>query len=199
MQEVASASSIKYGNGTTKNSKFCAEFMSYKDEIILFLWIPYKMGESPRIGRARIWTDWQDRALIEGYVSQGVGTEINKTKRRVQKIIDAIDEGGYHFRFTIKSYDRLGSPISVRLPVKDSVGKKYIQEINIIIRNSKLRKTLVCEEIELILSHEKLCEQAREKASMSPEYKTLPSEVAGYDRSLESLLDLALEKWSDRV
>ncbi|MGB3513773.1 MAG: hypothetical protein WBA93_32110 [Microcoleaceae cyanobacterium] len=94
IQEFASAGSIKYASGSGKSSKFCAEFCSYKDEVILFLWLPYKGGESSRIGRARIWTDWQDKALIEGYVSSGVGTEINKHKRSMQKLIEAIQIGG---------------------------------------------------------------------------------------------------------
>lgn len=79
MQEVYNTGSIKYGNGTAKSSKYCAEFLlDKKYGLTLFLWLPYKGGQSQRIGRARIWTDWQDKALIEGYVSTGMGTEINK-------------------------------------------------------------------------------------------------------------------------
>ena len=46
IQEFASAGSIKYGSGSGKSSKFCAEFFLEKGELILFLWIPYKGGES---------------------------------------------------------------------------------------------------------------------------------------------------------
>ncbi|MDJ0552965.1 MAG: endonuclease NucS [Microcoleaceae cyanobacterium MO_207.B10] len=54
IQEFASAGSIKYGSGSGKSSKFCAEFCSYKDEVILFLWLPYKGGESSRIGKIKL-------------------------------------------------------------------------------------------------------------------------------------------------
>ncbi|NET25212.1 hypothetical protein [Okeania sp. SIO1I7] len=101
MQEFSSARSIKYGISSGKSSKFCAEFFLDKGELIIFLWIPYKGGKSSRIGRARIWTDWQDKALIEGYVSSGVGTEINRHKRSMQKLIEAIEKGGHYFQFTI--------------------------------------------------------------------------------------------------
>ncbi|CDM96541.1 MULTISPECIES: endonuclease NucS domain-containing protein [Limnospira] len=199
IQEISSANSIKYGNGKAKNSKFCAEFMSYKDEIILFLWIPYKMGESTRIGRARIWTNWQDRALIEGYVSKEVGNEINQTKRQVQKIIDAINQGGYECWISMKSCDYFGFPFTLILPVKNSVGKKYVQAIKRICSYSKHKKNLVYEEIYLSILHKNLCHKIIKNESMREKFKALPSEIWGYDRSLQSLLDLALEKWSDRV
>lgn len=192
MQEVASANSIKYGNGTAKNSKFCAEFMSYKDEIILFLWIPYKMGESPRIGRARIWTDWQDRALIEGYVSRGVGTEINRAKRNIQRIIDAIQKGDRGTYGSFYCYGYIGNTsYHISLPVTKVMGEKYFREARRIGNDARKNKTLLYEEIELKKMNNKMWEiETNIKFS---------SQVENYDRSLESLLDLALEKWSDRV
>ncbi|MEH1973301.1 MAG: hypothetical protein V7L02_08810, partial [Nostoc sp.] len=36
---------------------------------------------SPGISRARIWTDWQGNALLEGYVPSGIGTKINLSKK----------------------------------------------------------------------------------------------------------------------
>ncbi|MBS0017167.1 MAG: DUF91 domain-containing protein [Arthrospira sp. SH-MAG29] len=188
IQEIASANSIKYGNGTAKNSKFCAEFMSYKDEIILFLWIPYKMGESPRIGRARIWTDWQDRALIEGYLSQGVGTEINRAKRNIQRIMDAIDRGGHFFDF----YQYIGNcRYSRYLPIKKSVGDQYIKETNRIIKRLRDKKPLLYEEIKILYQDRERC---KNELNQKPDY-----DFDSHDKTLGSLLDLALEKWSDRV
>lgn len=157
IQEFASAGSIKYGSGSGKSSKFCAEFCSYKDDIILFLWLPYKGGESSRIGRARIWTDWQDKALIEGYVSSGVGTEINKHKKSIQRLIGAIEKGGNYFNFTIG-----GRRYYCSLPISKNMGEKYIKEVNRIIKYPKHPKPLTREDIDLFEHYKKLWETRRE-------------------------------------
>ncbi|NER05029.1 MAG: DUF91 domain-containing protein [Okeania sp. SIO3C4] len=194
IQEFASAGSIKYGSGSGKSSKFFAEFFSYKDEIILFLWLPYKGGESSRIGRARIWTDWQDKALIEGYVSSGIGTEINRHKRSIQKLIEAIEKGGNHFSFTIGGGGRRYSIGSRRyycfLPISKNMGKKYIKEVNRIIKYPKHPKPLTREDIDLFQHHKKLWE-----TKIGEKLKT---EVLDAYKSLDLLIDLALEKWLER-
>ncbi|MEG4274629.1 MULTISPECIES: endonuclease NucS domain-containing protein [unclassified Microcoleus] len=82
MQEITDSGSIKYGNGNTKTSKFCAELCSdSKGNLILFLWLPLKGLTSKTISRARVWTDWNDNALIEGYVSRGIGAKVSSNKK----------------------------------------------------------------------------------------------------------------------
>jgi len=55
MEEISSAGSIKYGNGKSKTSKFCAEFCpNSKGELLVFLWIGFKGGASQKIGRAKM-------------------------------------------------------------------------------------------------------------------------------------------------
>ncbi|MGD1715272.1 endonuclease NucS domain-containing protein [Dapis sp. BLCC M172] len=184
IQEFASAGSIKYGSGSGKSSKFCAEFFLEKGELILFLWIPYKGGESSRIGRAIIWTNWQDKALIEGYVSSGVETEINRYKRSIKRLIEAIEIGGYFSQFI------LGRHIC-SLPIKRSITDKYIKEVNRIIKYPKHPKPLTREDIELFQYHKNLYE-----ARTGQELQT---EVLDAYKSLDSLVDLALQKWLERI
>jgi len=67
MQEITMAGSIKYGNGTNKTSKICAElYFNNKGSIIPFLWLPLK-GR-----RAKLCTDWDGHALLEGFVDKGI-------------------------------------------------------------------------------------------------------------------------------
>jgi hypothetical protein len=77
MEEISTAGSIKYGNGKSKTSKFCAEFCSNsKGELLVFLWIRFKGGASQKIGRAKIGINYETgNALIEGYVSKGIRTK----------------------------------------------------------------------------------------------------------------------------
>lgn len=82
IEEISIAGSIKYGNGNSRTSKFCAEFCSdSKGEFFIFLWLPLKGLKSQKVCRARIWTDWNDKALIEGYVVKGIGSDISLSKK----------------------------------------------------------------------------------------------------------------------
>ncbi|GET42224.1 endonuclease NucS domain-containing protein [Microseira wollei] len=73
MQEITMAGSIKYGNGTNKTSKLCAElYLTNKGSIIPFLWLPLKGLSSERLGRAKLCTDWDGHALLEGFVDKGI-------------------------------------------------------------------------------------------------------------------------------
>ncbi|BAZ29659.1 hypothetical protein NIES4074_21060 [Cylindrospermum sp. NIES-4074] len=93
MQEMSFASSIKYGNGNSKASKFCAEFyFDSKGVPIIFLWLGLKNNRSERIGRARIWTDWQGNALLEGYVPSGIGDKITLYKKTLAKKIEKLNK-----------------------------------------------------------------------------------------------------------
>ncbi|NER32945.1 MAG: DUF91 domain-containing protein [Oscillatoria sp. SIO1A7] len=109
LQEVVSGGSIKYGNGNSKKSKFCAEFCSdSKENLILFLWFPLKGGTSDKLGRARIWTDWNNRALIEGYVSSGIGAKVTSRKRVMANLTEQFDHKNYAYISSRnrKSYNR---------------------------------------------------------------------------------------------
>ncbi|OKH11071.1 hypothetical protein FACHB389_36885 [Nostoc calcicola FACHB-389] len=78
MEETSYNVSLRYGNGNTKTSKLCAEFyFDSKGVPVIFLWLGLKNNSSDRISRARIWTDWQGNALLEGYVPSGIGSKIN--------------------------------------------------------------------------------------------------------------------------
>jgi hypothetical protein len=109
--EMATAASIKYGNGKSKQSKLCAEFCSdSKGSILIFLWLPRKGLTSKIISRARIWADWNGEALIEGYVSEGIGTKINSQKRvivnRHKKLLELLakNETSYSNRIFFRQY-----------------------------------------------------------------------------------------------
>lgn len=97
MEEISTAGSIKYGNGKSKTSKFCAEFCpNSKGELLVFLWIPFKAGASQKIGRAKMGINYETaNALIEGYVSKGIRTKnplFNKdTATWIEKINNKID------------------------------------------------------------------------------------------------------------
>jgi RecB family endonuclease NucS len=188
MQEIYSTGSIKYGNGTAKSSKYCAEFLlDKKYGLTLFLWLPYKGGQSQRMGRARIWTDWQDKALIEGYVSTGIGTEINKQKTIIRSLINNIKEGkdGQSSYFYRSSKHGM-----VTIPVSDRVMKKFIKTVSKIDQKIRNDKFMTQEEVELVLLHDDLV-----KEQTNVEYKLDPSPY----KSLNTLLDLSLEKWLIRV
>ena len=97
MQEVSTAGSIKYGNGKSKTSKFCAEFCpNSKGELLVFLWIGFKGGASQKIGRAKIGINYETgNAVIEGYVSKGIRPQnppfCKDTATRIEKINNKID------------------------------------------------------------------------------------------------------------
>jgi RecB family endonuclease NucS len=93
MEEISTAGSIKYGNGKSKTSKFCAEFCSNsKGELLVFLWIPFKAGASQKIGRAKIGINYETaKALIEGYVSKGIRTKNKAFDKDVANYMEKID------------------------------------------------------------------------------------------------------------
>ena len=97
MEEISTAGSIKYGNGKSKTSKFCAEFCpNSKGELLVFLWIGFKGGASQKIGRAKMGINYETgNAVIEGYVSKGIRTKnppFNKnTGTWIEKINNKID------------------------------------------------------------------------------------------------------------
>ena len=93
MEEISIAGSVKYGNGKSKTSKYCAEFCSdSKGNFLIFLWIPFKAGASQKIGRARIGLNYEKgKALIEGYVSKGIRTKNPPFNNKIANCMEIID------------------------------------------------------------------------------------------------------------
>lgn len=94
MEEISTAGSIKYGNGKSKTSKFCAELCSNsKEELLVFLWIPFKAGISQKVGRAKMGINYQTgNALIEGYISKGIRTKNPSFNKKTAICIEEINK-----------------------------------------------------------------------------------------------------------
>jgi RecB family endonuclease NucS len=180
MQEISSTVSVKYGNGNSKNSKFCAEILFDSKGIpFLFLWLGLKNNTSERIGRARIWTDWQEQALLEGYVSSGIGSKLTLYKktmgRRVEILNDLAEaESIYSLSYNWRKHT-----------------SQFCKDRNRISRKLKNSEPLVYEETKLL--------------EINP-YKfpilVRGGEVYTYNikyGSLDKLLNSALEKWFKRL
>ncbi|MGB3188710.1 MAG: hypothetical protein WBB43_04695, partial [Limnoraphis sp.] len=188
IQEFSSVGSIKYGNGTSKNSKYCAEFLFNKRySLVLFLWIPFKGGESSRIGRARIWTDWNDKALVEGYISSGIGLQINKRKKAIMDLNGTIRTGRELKKLQLEDPTQFRYNYS---PLKSKTIAKYEKEFWNNYKKLKQLQALTYEDVKLLEDYSKFYEEDKGKA-----IKIIPSPY----KSLDSLIDLALEKWLERV
>jgi len=192
MQEIAIAGSILYGNGHNKTSKYCAEFSSDKDgNILLFLWIPLKCGHSSQIRRAIIWTDWQYQTLIEGYVTSGIGTEINRRRRELNNLIKTIQKGQNSYtNFFV--YDNNGRQHDYYLNINSVTAKKYIKAV----RESKksIQDNYSPVLLEQIQFYKFDVELTKQKTGMD-----LTIDYSNCYKSLESLVYLALEKWSNKL
>ncbi len=170
-----------------------------KRELILFLWIPYKGGESSRIGRAIIWTDWKNKALIEGYVSSGVGTEINRRKKDIENLITILqgslklateieeikDRTEQNIKYFRKNKRPRGS-WELKLPIKKSTVKRYLEAIRRIASSPENKKPITYEDTKLISFSRELSKENRGVG--------ITREFYPY-KSLDSLVDLALQKW----
>lgn len=195
MQEFSTAGNVKYGNGNTKSSKFCAEFYIDKGEILIFLWLPLKNGASEKmVGRARLWTDWQGKSLVEGYVNSGVGTEINAHKRVVSNLIKKLHgkrNSSYSF-----SFRRSWGNIWIGLDVDSATVRKYLNISNLAsrkIRKFELITIITPEEIELLTTVIPIEEQIEKEIFM------WNVDIQSVYKSLDYLVDIALERWSLRI
>jgi len=196
MQEIPTAGSIKYGNGNTKSSKFCAEFYLDKGELFIFLWLPLKNGTSEKIvGRARLWTDWQGKTLVEGYVNSGVGTEINAYKRIVKNLINKLHgkrNDRYSFRFRKSGWE----DIWIGLDVSSATVTKYLKISNLAsekIRKLELFTIIIPEEIELLTAVIPLKEQIEKEIFM------WNVDIQAIYKNLDYFVDMALSRWSSRL
>lgn len=175
MSEYSSGGSITYGTQRGNNSKLCAELCTdSQSNIILFLWLPYKGGKSQRVGRARIWTDWQGHALIEGYVSKGIGANITSHKKVMKNLIEKYNPEDYYPSLpwrNIKKWNR------------------YLKEFNRIQKQIETEQKITVEDIELLEKLRNLLEKIQQdKIILKDPYKPL-----------SDLVDLSLAKWLERL
>ncbi|MEH2288656.1 endonuclease NucS domain-containing protein [Nostoc sp.] len=179
MEEISSGVSFKYGNGNSKTSKFCAEFyFDSKGIPIIFLWLGLKNNSSDRISRARIWTDWQGNALLEGYVPSGIGAKINLSKKTFSTRIKIMNE------------------------IVSNKGSRDHKEYKIMIQHSKDRNRIARK----LNNSEPLIYKERQLLEIDiNEYThvigggTLNTYKFDYYDSLNGLVELALEKWRKRL
>jgi RecB family endonuclease NucS len=219
MQEIPVSGSILYGNGNGKTNKYCAEFTADKDgKFFLFLWIPLKCGHSDKIGRALIWTDWQNKTLIEGYITSGIGTELNPRRRELNNLRKKIENstptptkdywsitqtiGSARYTFDINDgrkiscayfteHDPTGKEYGYYLSINHQIAKHYRQVIKDISKNIEdIEKPVLFEEIAF---HRFYVELVKAKTDLQKTLKINPYQ------SLEYLIDLALEKWFARL
>ncbi len=192
MEEITVSGSIKYGNGNTKTSKFCAELCSdSKGNLILFLWLPLKGLTSKTISRARVWTDWNDKALIEGYVTSGVGRKIASTKKSIlyykMKMIAILNPQLY------KRYDEYKRRnIYEKLRERDvhNAWQAYKK-----ITNSQL---VIYEELRCLEEYIAEIERNKVVAGVNDFYYSFKKLTLPY-YPLDSLVNLSLDKWLSKV
>lgn len=204
MQEFSTAGNVKYGNGNIKSSKFCAEFYIDKGELFIFLWLPLKNGTSEKmLGRARLWTDWQGKSLVEGYVNSGIGTEINAHKRIVENLFNKLynkrdDRYKMILGCSFTAYNSDGRPVDIGLDrnIGRVVVNKYVKMSNIVSR--KIRKAdpitiITNKEIELL-------------TVVIPIEERIERKLFGWNidiysvyKNLDYFVDMALERWSSRI
>ena len=180
MEEISQAGSIKYGSGKSKNSKYCAEFCSdSKGNLLIFLWLPLRGLTSEKIGRARIWTDGNGKALVEGYVARGIGSEITSYK----KVMLTRDR-----KFNKNSYGQ----VSV-----DNTQKHIRQHWGDLLKIKKkiLRlQPITYEEVKYIESYMEI-EKSQDTKLYNDFYKSIELPY----KSLYLLVNLALEKCLERL
>ncbi|MEC4991618.1 MAG: endonuclease NucS [Oscillatoria sp. PMC 1068.18] len=187
MQEFTDSGSIKYGDSKGKASKVCAEFsFDSKGNLTLFLWLPLKGLTSERIGRARIWTDWQDNALVEGYVSKGIGTKISSRKRAISFLLYKIkNKAKPSQKWRVKLVD--GSYSQIELPQKSA--RQFFYECNEVRKKIEKLQPITNEEVELYFLFPKYVFGFgfTNFTTIEPPYLTL-----------KNLVSLSLEKWFKR-
>ncbi|NDJ20364.1 DUF91 domain-containing protein [Nostoc sp. B(2019)] len=178
MEEMSSAISFRYGNGNSKTSKFCAEFyFDSKGIPIIFLWLGLKNNSSDRISRVRIWTDWQDNALLEGYVPSGIGAKINLSKKTLSNRVKIMNEIVANKNSTYRTHKYFS---------------QYSKDRNRITRKLNNSEALLYEERQLLEI------DANEFTLVIGGGRLNTYKFDHYD-SLNGLVEVALEKWLKRL
>jgi len=197
IQEFSTAGNVKYGNGNTKSSKFCAEFYIDKGEILIFLWLPLKNGASEKmVGRARLWTDWHGKTLVEGYVNSGVGTEINAHKRVVENLFKKFyNKRGYGYCFCTYYVDNRFQDIRVDVDNRATLNK-YFDTYNSISKKFRSSDPIIImtpKEIELFT----VVIPTEEKIEIK--FPGWSIDINSAYKNLDYLVDIALERWASRI
>ena len=192
MQEITASGSIKYGNGNSKTSKFCAELCSdSKGNLILFLWLPLKGLTSKTISRARVWTDWNDKALIEGYVTSGVGRKMASTKKSIlyrnQKMSDILNPDLY------KWYDEYK-----RRNIHQKLSESCIHNVWQVYKKITTSQLVTYEELRYIEEYIAETEKNKVVPGVNNFYYSLKKLTLPY-HPLDSLVNLSLDKWLLKV
>lgn len=131
MEEIATTGSIKYGKA--KSSKFCAEMcIDSKRQPVVFLWLPLKGSEGKRLGRMKIWTDWNNHAYVEGHVLKGLRTKgISKTEQQRQRKFEMdlllSPSGGMNFKIGNKEVSEMEWKKEQERRHKEN--RKYLNEL----------------------------------------------------------------------
>lgn len=182
LQENSTSTGFRYGNGNKKSSKFCAEFYTNSQgNLLLFLWLASKSGQKTTTKRVRIWTDWQQKALLEGYVASGIGKEITKYKKMLTKRMEKLRE--------------LASRKSGGISVKDiDLIKQYCRDMNKIVNKNHTSAIAVPEELEYLA-----IDMSRYFGQWIKGNPTLYDITDACYESLDRLVDLALTRWLDRI
>ncbi|HEY9849362.1 MAG TPA: endonuclease NucS domain-containing protein [Leptolyngbyaceae cyanobacterium] len=187
IEEISSLGAVKYGNVNGKTNKLCAEIcVDSKGNIILFLWLPLKNLTGEKVGRARIWTDWGDLALLEGYVSTGIGAKVTSHKKSMANFIEKmqqVSKSDVMVCLHAHGYIELDLPKVFAMPMNYKLIYNYLGHIDKIRRNINKSLPVKWEDIKLL----ELFDGLKYETARSPYY------------SLEYLLDLALKKWISRI
>lgn len=178
MQEIYSLGSVKYGNQKGKTTKLCAELcLDSKGNIILFLWLALKGGKSERVARARLWTDWNGKALIEGFVPDGIGAKITSSKKVIANRIEKIKE------MATRNYIITSDLRNI---------KQYCKDKNLILKKLSESGIITYEELNYITLEFKY------HTLMFTNYTQYKIAEESYE-SLDLLIDLAFKRWLSRI
>ncbi|MBE9184318.1 DUF91 domain-containing protein [Microcoleus sp. LEGE 07076] len=196
MEEITASGSIKFGNGNSKTSKFCAELCSdSKGNLILFLWLPLKGLTSKTISRARVWTDWNDKALIEGYVTSGIGSKISSRKKvignqteKVKQNITNIQQWRQNYTHTYFIQKSLIEYINSAIKLIESSVKSKI------FTYEEMKYIDLAKDVKTIFIEMKIAEH----------YPNILETIDELDKrackfTSGQLIDLALQKWLERL
>lgn len=162
--------------------------------MIPFLWLPLKCLTSEKIGRARIGTDWNGSAVLEGYVSKGIGPKISLQKKRIARFIEKVNQID---ELKILGYFYLvGSMIEPEGEIEYKTGwtddeRKSLRNFynNLILTRKKVAalQPVTWEDV-----------QSLELFEYLDYYYDAPNLYFSH-QSLNELLDLALNKWLLRI
>jgi hypothetical protein len=146
---------------------------------------------SKTISRTRVWTDWNDKALIEGYVISGVGRKIASTKKSIlyykRKMIDILNPQLY------KWYDEYQ-----RRNIYEKLKKCDVNNAWQAYKKITKSQLVIYEELRCL--EEYIAETERNKVvpRVNSIYYSFKEITLPY-HPLDSLINLSLDKWLSKV